>query len=94
MEFVELYVSVTTLCMLVSVVFLAVAGLKGKGLKLIHHYPDQLWGLGPKSVPDASFTTTRIYPQVRLETPARDEGAAWDNCRVGMLVRGSRYQME
>ena len=39
-------------------------GLKGKGLKLLHHYPDMLWALGDKSVPDSSFTPTRIFPQV------------------------------
>ena len=39
-------------------------GLKGKGLKLLHHYPDMLWALGDKSVPDSSFTATRIFPQV------------------------------
>ena len=40
-------------------------GLKGKGLKLLHHYPDMLWALGDKSVPDPSFTATRIFPQVK-----------------------------
>ena len=40
-------------------------GLKGKGLKLLHHYPDMLWALGDKSVPDPSFTATRIFPQVQ-----------------------------
>ena len=39
-------------------------GLKGKGLKLLHHYPDMLWALGNKSVPDPSFTPTRVFPQV------------------------------
>lgn len=38
--------------------------LKGKGLKLLHHYPDQLWGMGDKSVPNAGFTPARIFPQV------------------------------
>ena len=42
------------------------AGLKGKGVKLLHHFPDQLWSLGDKSVPDPSFTTSRIFPQVRM----------------------------
>lgn len=41
----------------------AKTGLKGKGLKLLHHFPDQLWGLGEKSTPDPSFTPTRIFPQ-------------------------------
>ena len=48
---------------------IATNGLKGKGLKLLHHYPDMLWALGDKSVPDASFTPTRIFPQVP-STPA------------------------
>jgi len=38
--------------------------LKGKGLKLLHHYPDQLWTMGDKSVPNAGFTPARIFPQV------------------------------
>ena len=38
--------------------------LKGKGLKLLHHYPDQLWAMGDKSVPNAGFTPARIFPQV------------------------------
>lgn len=42
-------------------------GLKGKGLKLLHHYPDMLWALGDKSVPDPSFTATRIFPEVTQE---------------------------
>ncbi len=40
--------------------------LKGKGLKLLHHYPDQLWAMGDKSVPNAGFTPVRIFPQVSL----------------------------
>ena len=39
--------------------------LKGKGLKLLHHYPDQLWAMGDKSVPNAGFTPGRIFPQVK-----------------------------
>ncbi|KAK9846268.1 hypothetical protein WJX81_000422 [Elliptochloris bilobata] len=42
----------------------AKTGLKGKGLKLLHCYTDQLWGLGDKSVPDPGFTPQRIFPQV------------------------------
>ncbi|CAL5226777.1 g9634 [Coccomyxa viridis] len=41
----------------------AKTGLKGKGLKLLHHYPDQLWAMGDKSVPNAGFTPVRIFPQ-------------------------------
>ena len=47
-----------------------VAGLKGKGVKLLHHFPDQLWTLGDKSVPDPSFTPLRIFPQVRMRSGA------------------------
>ena len=39
-------------------------GLSGRGLKLLHHYPDPLWGLGSKSTPDESFTPVRVFPQV------------------------------
>ena len=39
-------------------------GLTGRGLKLLHHYPDLLWGLGSKSTPDDSFTPGRVFPQV------------------------------
>ena len=42
----------------------AICRLKGKGLKLLHHYPDQLWAMGDKSVPNAGFTPARIFPQV------------------------------
>lgn len=45
---------------------IAKTGLKGKGLKLLHHFPDMLWALGDKSVPDASFTPNRIFPQVPI----------------------------
>ena len=41
---------------------IAKTGLKGKGLKLLHFFGDQLWGLGDKSSPDSSFTLTRIFP--------------------------------
>ncbi|CAL8464144.1 g3679 [Coccomyxa elongata] len=40
----------------------AKTGLKGKGLKLLHTFGDQLWGLGDKSSPDPSFTAARIFP--------------------------------
>ena len=45
----------------------AKTGLKGKGLKLLHVFGDQLWGLGAKSSPDPSFTPQRIFP---LQAPA------------------------
>ncbi len=47
----------------VSSADVARSGLKGKGLKLLHHYPDLLWALGDKSTPDSSFTIGRIFPQ-------------------------------
>ena len=47
----------------------AKTGLVGRGLKLLHHYPDQLWGLGDKSTPDKSFTPTRVFPQAVQEAP-------------------------
>ncbi|BDA49270.1 Eukaryotic translation initiation factor 2D [Coccomyxa sp. Obi] len=40
----------------------AKTGLKGKGLKLLHFFGDQLWGLGDKCSPDPSFTAARIFP--------------------------------
>ena len=45
---------------------IAKTGLKGKGLKLLHHFPDMLWALGDKSTPDSSFTPSRVFPQVRI----------------------------
>ena len=47
----------------VSSADVARSGLKGKGLKLLHHYPDLLWALGDQSTPDSSFTVGRIFPQ-------------------------------
>ena len=63
---------------------IAMHGLKGKGLKLLHHYPDMLWALGDKSVPDASFTATRIFPQVKKTlhlwcTPCLGEPSSCDD---------------
>ena len=40
------------------------SGMKGRGLKLVHHYPDLLWALGDKSVPDAAFTPSRVFAEV------------------------------
>lgn len=37
-------------------------GLKGKGLKLLHHYPDLLWSMGTKAVPNDGFRPARIFP--------------------------------
>lgn len=38
------------------------AGMKGKGVKLLHHYPDALWALGDKRVPGPEFTPGRVWP--------------------------------
>ena len=38
------------------------SGMKGKGLGLLHHFPDALWAMGDKSVPHAGFTPERILP--------------------------------
>lgn len=35
-------------------------------MKLLHHYPDQLWQLGDKSIPDPSFTPLRVFAQASL----------------------------
>lgn len=51
-------------------------GLKGKGLKLLHHYPDMLWALGDKSVPDPSFTPTRVFPQTSSDHSVQQDSAS------------------
>ena len=61
---------------------MARTGLKGKGLKLLHCYTDQLWALGDKAVPDAGFTPQRIFPQVRCARRARALPAAGAQARV------------
>jgi translation initiation factor 2D len=43
-------------------------GMKGRGLKLLHTYPDLLWALGDKSAPDG-FTPSRIFPQATPPPP-------------------------
>jgi translation initiation factor 2D len=48
--------------MVVSSASLRETGLKGRGLKLLHHYPDTLWAMGDKMLPDASFTPERVFP--------------------------------
>ena len=47
-------------------------GMKGRGLKLLHNFPDCLWALGDKSLPSKSFTATRIFPLVRILHPASE----------------------
>ena len=50
-------------------------GLKGRGIKLLHHYPDALWMLGSKKTPNAGFKPNRIYPLEVEEEPAEEEDA-------------------
>lgn len=37
-------------------------GMKGKGLRLLHHAFDALWSLGDKSTPGPEFTAARVFP--------------------------------
>lgn len=43
-------------------------GLKGKGLKLLHSFGDQLWALGDRSSPGPGFTPSRIF-SMAVKTP-------------------------
>ena len=45
-------------------------GMKGKGLKLLHHAFDALWSLGDKATPSAGFAPSRVFPV------SDEEGAA------------------
>ena len=36
--------------------------------QVLHHYPDQLWAMGDKSIPDPSFTVSRIFPKARASS--------------------------
>ncbi|GAB4820011.1 hypothetical protein N2152v2_007057 [Parachlorella kessleri] len=47
-------------------------GMKGRGLTVLHHYPDLLWAMGDKSVPNDGFTQQRVFP---LEQQAQAEAA-------------------
>lgn len=47
----------------VSAADAAAGGMKGKGLKLLHHYPDALWALGDRRVPGPEFTPARVWPE-------------------------------
>ena len=49
------------------------SGMKGKGLGLLHHFPDALWAMGDKSVPHAGFTPERILPPPDGEEAAGGE---------------------
>ena len=49
-------------------------GMKGRGMKVMHHYPDALWALGDKSTPGDSFRPERVF-RVRVASLVPD-GAA------------------
>ena len=36
-------------------------GMKGRGIKVMHHYPDALWAMGDKSTPGDSFRPERVF---------------------------------
>ena len=46
-------------------------GMKGRGLQLLHHYPDLLWAMGDKSAPNPGFTPQRVFP-LTAPAPAAD----------------------
>ena len=51
-------------------------GLKGRGVKLLHHYPDALWAMGDKSAPNAGFKPSRIFPATEAEAGSDGAGEA------------------
>lgn len=52
-------------------------GMKGRGLKVMHHYPDALWAMGDKSTPGESFRPERVFRAPRSSSSAaEDEKAA------------------
>ena len=48
-------------------------GMKGRGLKVMHHYPDALWAMGDKSAPGDSFRPERVFRVARHSSPVPDE---------------------
>ena len=48
-------------------------GMKGRGLKVMHHYPDALWAMGNKSAPGDSFRPERVFRVARHSSPVPDE---------------------
>jgi translation initiation factor 2D len=38
------------------------SGMKGRGLKVLHHFPDPLWAMGDKSLPCDAFRPERVFP--------------------------------
>ena len=48
-------------------------GMKGRGLKVMHHYPDALWAMGDKSAPGESFRPERVFRVARHSSPVPDE---------------------
>ncbi len=57
-------------------------GLRGRGVKLLHHFPDALWGLGSKRVPNAGFKPARIFPVEGEEGPEEAAAAAGEASEV------------
>ena len=49
-------------------------GLKGRGVKVLHHYPDALWAMGTKATPNAGFKPNRIHPVRAEDDRGDDEG--------------------
>ena len=48
-------------------------GMKGRGLKVMHHYPDALWAMGDKSAPGDSFRPERVFRVARHSSPVPGE---------------------
>lgn len=73
----------------------AKTGLKGKGLKLLHSFGDQLWGLGDKSSPDPSFTAARIFPrEVHRATLFQCMRVHLQSCLLSGDVQKNNAEME
>lgn len=47
------------------------SGMKGRGLKVLHHFPDPVWAMGDKSMPCDAFRPERIFPLgTEIQAPA------------------------
>ena len=51
-------------------------GMKGRGLKVMHHYPDALWAMGDKSTPGESFRPERVFRAPRSSSSAAEDKKA------------------
>ena len=50
------------------------SGMKGRAIKILHHFPDPLWAAGDKSSPgNGSFRPERVFP-LETEDDAEDAG--------------------